>query len=109
MKQFLITAAGVFAGLLIFLIGVPFVLIAVAVGAASGPPTPAHSVLELDLREPLSDQSPRNPLANLGGGSLSVMSIVETLRAGAPAAGSGAQAAPGGRCGTGAEQLCGVI
>lgn len=79
MKQFLITAAGVFAGLLIFLIGVPFVLIAVAVGAASGPPTPAHSVLELDLREPLSDQSPRNPLANLGGGSLSVMSIVETL------------------------------
>jgi protease-4 len=79
MKQFLITAAGVFAGLMIFLIGVPFVLISMAIGAASGPPTPAQTVLELDLREPLSDQSARNPLANLGGASLSVMSIVETL------------------------------
>ena len=36
MKQFLITTAGVFAGLLIFLIGVPFVLITLAV-SATGP------------------------------------------------------------------------
>jgi protease-4 len=34
MKQFLITAAGVFAGLLIFLIGVPIVIIAIAASAA---------------------------------------------------------------------------
>ena len=33
MKQFLITAAGVFAGLLVFLIGVPFVLISMALSA----------------------------------------------------------------------------
>lgn len=79
MKQFLITAAGVFAGLMIFLIGVPFLLIAMAVGAASGPPTPSRAVLELDLREQITDQSPQNPLANLGGASLSVMSIIERL------------------------------
>ena len=35
MKQFLITAAGVFAGLVIFLIGVPFVLVAMAASAAA--------------------------------------------------------------------------
>ena len=34
MKQFLITAAGVFAGLLIFLVGVPFVLVSMALNAA---------------------------------------------------------------------------
>jgi hypothetical protein len=33
MKQFLITAAGVFAGLTIFLIGVPFVLLTLALAA----------------------------------------------------------------------------
>ncbi len=81
MKQFLITAAGVFAGLMIFLIGVPFVLISMALGAAGPAPTPDRTVLQLDLRRPLSDQAPSNPLAGLGrGGGVSVMSIVETLR-----------------------------
>lgn len=79
MKQFLITAAGVFAGLMIFLIGVPFLLIVMAVGAASGSPTPSRGVLELDLRDGLTDQSPQNPLANLGGAPMSVMSIIEGL------------------------------
>jgi protease IV len=46
MKQFLITAAGVFAGLLIFMIGVPFVLISMAISPTSrrttrGPGSPA--------------------------------------------------------------------
>ena len=63
MKQFLITAAGVFAGLMIFLIGVPFVLIVMAASAAGPAPVPARTVLELDLRDPLTDQSPQNPLA----------------------------------------------
>jgi protease-4 len=79
MKQFLITAAGVFAGLMIFLIGVPVVLIALAASAASHPQTPARAVLELDLRQALTDQSPQNPLSGLGRRSNSVMTIIETL------------------------------
>lgn len=78
MKQFLITAAGVFAGLMIFLLGVPFVLIAIAANAAAPGPLPARAVLELDLRDPLTDQSPQSPLA-FGRRGLSVMGIVEAL------------------------------
>jgi protease-4 len=79
MKQFLITAAGVFAGLLLFMIGVPVVLIAVAANAAGQQSIPAKSVIELDLRDPLTDQSPQNPLAGFGHRANSVMSVVETL------------------------------
>jgi protease-4 len=79
MKQFLITAAGVFAGLLIFLVGAPLVLVAIAANAAGPQATPAKAVLELDLRDPLTDQSPQNPLTGIGRRSNSVMSIVETL------------------------------
>jgi protease-4 len=80
MKQFLITAAGVFAGLVLFLVGVPFVLVVMAANAAKPDPTPAHAVLNLDLRQPLSDQEPSNPLAAFGRRSLSVMSVIQTLR-----------------------------
>ena len=80
MKQFLITTAGVFAGLLIFMIGVPFVLIGMAASATAPPPIPAQTVLTLDLRGPLTDQAPHNPLWNLGRNSTSVMSIISTLR-----------------------------
>jgi protease-4 len=80
MKQFLITAAGVFAGLVIFMIGVPFVLIAMAASAAGPAPVPARAVLELDLREPLTDQSPQSPLAGLARRGHSAMSILEGLR-----------------------------
>jgi protease-4 len=80
MKQFLITAAGVFAGLLIFLIGVPIVLISMAASAAGPAPVPQRTVLELDLRDPLTDQSPQNPFAGIGRRSQSVMAIVEGLR-----------------------------
>jgi len=79
MKQFLITAAGVFAGLMIFLIGVPIVLISIAASAAGRETTPAKAVLELDLRDPLTDQSPQNPLSGIGHRANSVMSIVESL------------------------------
>jgi len=78
MKQFLITVAGVFVGLLLFFIGLPIVLIASAAGSAKSP-IPAVAVLELDLREGLSDQDPQNPFAMFGGGGTSVMSVVETL------------------------------
>jgi len=80
MKQFLITAAGVFAGLLIFMIGVPFVLISMAAAAAGPGPTPAKAVLELDLRDPLTDQSPQSPLAGFARRGHSAMSIIEGLR-----------------------------
>jgi len=80
MKQFLLTVAGVFAGLTIFLIGVPFVLIAMAANATGPGPLPAKAVLELDLRAPLSDQAPQSPLAGIGRRSNSVMGIIEGLR-----------------------------
>jgi hypothetical protein len=41
MKQFLMTMAGVFAGLVIFVIGVPFVLVLMAASAAGPEPLPA--------------------------------------------------------------------
>ncbi len=80
MKQFLITAAGVFAGLVLFLVGVPFLLISMAANATRPEATPSHAVLSLDLRDSLSDQDPSNPLAAFGRKSMSVMSVIETLR-----------------------------
>src|SRR6201995_288166 len=80
MKQFLITAAGVFAGLLIFMIGVPFVLISMIAAAAGPAPTPSKTVLVLDLRDPLTDQSPQSALAGLARRGHSAMSIAEGLR-----------------------------
>ncbi|HEY8003331.1 MAG TPA: signal peptide peptidase SppA [Phenylobacterium sp.] len=80
MKQFLITAAGVFAGLLLFMVGVPFVLISMAAAAAGPGPIPSKAVLELDLRDPLTDQSPQSPLAGFTRRGHSAMSIVEGLR-----------------------------
>lgn len=79
MKQFLTTMAGVFVGLVLFLIGVPFLLIVMAAGAAKPDPTPSVAVLELDLRDPMTDQDPTNPLASFGRRSTSVMSVIETL------------------------------
>ncbi|MES2033011.1 MAG: signal peptide peptidase SppA [Pseudomonadota bacterium] len=83
MKQFFLTMAGVFAGLLLFFVLIPFLVIASFIGAASKPKdtTPAQAVLQLDLRGGMSDQEPQNPFAAFGGGSgLSVISVVETLR-----------------------------
>ena len=80
MKQFLVTVAGVFAGLVLFFVGVPMLLLAIAAGAAKPAAPPARAVLTLDLRQSLSDQEAQNPLASLGGGaSTSVLSVVQTL------------------------------
>lgn len=80
MKQFFLTLAGVFAGLFLFFVIVPFLFIAIAIGSAtSKEPTPANTVLELDLREGVTDQTPTNPFAVFGGGGLSSMQIVDTL------------------------------
>ena len=80
MKQFFLTVLGVFTGLFLFLVVVPFVLILGAIGAASSKePTPANTVLELDLRQGVSDQTPTNPFAMFGGSGLSTVQIVDTL------------------------------
>ena len=82
MKQFLLTLAGVFAGLVLFFVVVPFALIGMIAGSVSKPtPTPANSVLLLDLRKSLPDQDAPGPFAALRANSPSVMSIEETLRA----------------------------
>lgn len=81
MKQFLLTLAGVFAGLVLFFVMVPFVLIGLIAGAVSKPtPTPANSVLLLDLRQSLPDQDAPGPFAALRVHSPSVLSIEQTLR-----------------------------
>ena len=80
MKQFFLTMGGVFAGLFLFFVIIPFVFLAVAISSLSAKePTPSHTVLELDLREGLTDQAPTNPFAVFGGGGLSTMQIVDTL------------------------------
>jgi len=79
MKQFLTTMAGVFAGLTLFLVGVPFLLIVIAAGATRPAPVPGEVVLQLDLRSPRTDQDAQNPFAAFSGGSTSVMSVIETL------------------------------
>src|SRR3984885_7635586 len=80
MKQFLLTVAGVFFGLVLFMIVVPALLIAVALSGSRPAPLPAHSVLSLDLRGGLTDQEAQDGLAIFGGHGLSVMGIEETLR-----------------------------
>ncbi len=80
MKQFFVTMLGVFAGLVLFFVIIPVVLISIAIGSvSSAEPTPSHTVLELDLREGVTDQAPTNPFAMFGGGGLSTMQIVDTL------------------------------
>ena len=80
MKQFFLTMLGVFAGLVLFFVLVPVVLITIAISSASSKePTPSNTVLELDLREGVTDQAPINPFAVFGGGGLSTLQIVDTL------------------------------
>jgi protease-4 len=79
MKQFFLTVLGVFTGLILFVVVLPIVLIVGAAASAKEPATPVNAVLELDLREGLTDQASTNPFAAFGGGGLSVMQIVDTL------------------------------
>ena len=67
MKQFFLTVLGVFLGLILFVVVVPTILITAAVSSASSAPvTASNTVLELDLRDGLSDQDPINPFAAFG-------------------------------------------
>jgi protease-4 len=52
MKQFFLTMAGVFAGLFLFFVIIPFFFLWFAVASLSAKePAPSHTVLELDLRQ----------------------------------------------------------
>jgi protease-4 len=80
MKQFVITVAGVFVGLLLFFVGLPLLVAAMLVSAARPAATPEVAVISLDLRGPLRDQDPQSPLAALQQGAPSVMAIEQVLR-----------------------------
>jgi protease-4 len=80
MKHFLLTLAGVFVGLTLFFIGVPFLLLSIALNGSRAAPTPAASVLALDLRGPLTDQEPETLLGLFGQHPLSVMRVIQTLK-----------------------------
>ncbi len=80
MKQFLVTVAGVFSGLLLFFVGLPLLFVMIVASAAKPPPAPQNAVLSLDLRQKLPDQDASNPLAFLSGGpSLSTLSVAAAL------------------------------
>ena len=82
MKQFLITVAGVLTGLVLFLFIGPFLLIGMlAASFGSQPAQPSHMVLALDLREPLTDQTPANPFASLSGGSRALLDVLAKIDA----------------------------
>ncbi|WP_296818819.1 signal peptide peptidase SppA [Brevundimonas sp.] len=82
MKQFFVTVAAVFVGLLLFM-ALPLIMFtgwltsAVLQGGSDGPRGPV--VIELDLRQGVTDQDPQNPFALFGESGVSVMRIVETL------------------------------
>ncbi|MGZ3280801.1 MAG: signal peptide peptidase SppA [Caulobacteraceae bacterium] len=80
MKQFVITVAGVFVGLLLFFVGLPLLVVAMLVSAARPAATPEVAVVSLDLRGPLPDQDPQSPLASLQQSSPSVITIEKVLR-----------------------------
>lgn len=80
MKQFFLTMLGVFAGLFLFVVVLPVVLVMAAVASAgSKPATPAQTVVQLDLRDGLSDQPSTNPFSAFGGSGLSVVEVVDGL------------------------------
>jgi protease-4 len=80
MKQFVLTVAGVFVGLLLFFIGLPLLAVAMIAGAARPAAAPDVAVIQLDLRGALPDQDPASALAALRTHSPSVMSIEQGLR-----------------------------
>ncbi len=80
MKQFLTTLAGVFFGLLLFMIGVPVLIIAGLAAGSRPAPLAGRNVLVLDLRSGLTDQEASAPLALFTGKTLSVLGIEQVLR-----------------------------
>jgi protease IV len=81
-KQFLITVGGVLVGLVLFLFIAPFILIGMLASVSQPPAQPSHMVLQLDLREPMTDQQPVNAFAAFGGEQslLDVLGKIESAR-----------------------------
>jgi protease-4 len=81
MKQFFTTVAGVFVGLVLFFIIVPVFFFGLLISSISAQaqraPKAGSEVLELDLRQGLTDQ---DTFALFGSKKLSVMKIITTLR-----------------------------
>jgi protease-4 len=80
MKQFLLTLAGVLAGLTLFTILAPIVFLTWLSAVARPAPLANRTVLVLDMRGALSDQASDNPLAVLRGGGESVLGVERALR-----------------------------
>ena len=80
MKQFLLTMAGVFTGLLLFFVGLPLVIVFSLIAGSRPAATPSRAVLSLDLRQSLPDQAADSPFAFLTGRKLSVLAVVDGLR-----------------------------
>ena len=79
MKQFAITLAGVLAGLILFLVIGPIILVSMLASSADGPPTqPNEMVLMMDLREDMADQ-PEGAGVGLFGGGPSLLETLQTL------------------------------
>ena len=79
MRQFVLTLAGVFAGLVLFFVALPMALILWAVAAAK-PATPTGAqIVSLDLRQAIADQEPAGGLAFFGTRKLSVVGLVRGL------------------------------
>lgn len=108
MKQFLITVAGVLVGLVLFLFIGPFLLFSMlAASVSSQPAQPAHMVLSLDLREPMTDQRSTNPFAAFSGGTslLETLSRIESARTDNAVEGIYIRANTGGMPAAQAEEL----
>lgn len=82
MKQFFTTVAGVFVGLVLFFVIVPIfffglIISSISAQTARTPKTNA-AILELDLRQGLTDQEP--PFSLFAPRKLSVMRVISTMR-----------------------------
>ena len=80
MKSFLIAVAGTLAGLLLFFIGLPILVVAIAANSMKPEPAPARAVIQLDLRQTISDQGSTEAFDLFQGRTLSVLSVAQTLR-----------------------------
>jgi protease-4 len=81
-KQFLITVGGVLTGLFLFLFLGPIILIMMLTASMQPAPQPRQMVLELDLREAMTDQRPTNAFAAWGAepALLEVLSRIDQAR-----------------------------
>lgn len=79
MRQFVLTLAGVFAGLILFFVALPVALILWAVAAAKPVAPTGAQIISLDLRQTIADQEPAGSMAIFGARKLSVVGLVRGL------------------------------